>query len=104
MRLQAGSLSVLFADGPDAEAQAALVRSDVDPASGVLVAPHHLTPEFLEAVNPQMVVLFADGSARAKLPGELFQTLEGTQTLRIDERGTVDLIVDAEGVGLRTEG
>ncbi len=101
-RLQAGHLTILFADRADEAAQASLVKSESDPTSTVLVTPRKLQPEFLAAVNPQLVVLFAGSGARDKPSADLLAALSGVTLLQTDERGTVELVVEEEGVRMRT--
>ncbi len=102
-RLRAGHLTVLFADGADEETQAALLKTDVDPASTILVTPRKLAPAFLDAVNPQLVVFFAGPTARDQPSADLLAALSGVTLLQTDERGTVELVVEAEGVRMRTD-
>ncbi len=101
-RLTAGRLTFLFADRADEATQASLVKSEIDPTSTVLVTPRKLAPEFLDAVNPQLVVLFAGTSTRNQPSADLLAALSAVTFLQTDERGTVELVVEEEGVRMRT--
>ncbi len=74
------------------------MKSESDPTSTGLVTPRKLTPELLDAVNPQMVVFFAGPTARDQPSPDLLAALSDVTLLRTDERGTVELVVEAEGV------
>jgi competence protein ComEC len=102
LRLTAGHLTVLFADNLDEAMQASLMKAEMDPSSTVLVTPRKLTPAFLDAVNPQIVVFFAGSGVRDQPSADLLAALSGVTLLRTDERGTVELVVEAEGVRMRT--
>ncbi len=103
VRLQVGNTSLLFADSVDEETQAALLKTDIDITSTALVTPRKLTPVFLDAVNPQLVVLFTGSGARDQPSAGLLAALSGVTLLRTDEQGTVELVVEAEGVRMGTE-
>ncbi len=103
MRLRTGRLSVLIGDNLDEAAQSAWLKTAMDLTSRVFVPPRKLVPAFLDAVDPQVVVLFVGSGERAKPSAAQLQALEGTTVLRTDERGTVELVVEGEGVRVRRE-
>jgi competence protein ComEC len=103
-RLRAGNLAFLFADSASAEDQSALLASDVDIASAVLIAPRKISAELLDAVNPQYALVFAGSSTRGKPSGELLTALSRATVLQTDERGTVEMIVDAQTLTVKASG
>ncbi len=54
-------------------------------------------------MNPQPVVFFAGSTSRDQPSADLLAALSGVALVRMDERGTVELLVEAEGVRMRTE-
>ncbi len=98
-RVRAGNLAILFADSATPPEQSALAASGESLASTVLVAPRKLEQKFLNAVNPQIAILFVGDNAREKPAQELLRALSGVTILRTDERGAVEVITD--GVSLQ---
>jgi len=98
-RLRAGQIAFLFAESARVDDQAALASDDVGGA--VLIAPRQLAPEFLEAVNPQFAILFADRAARDQPSADLLAALAATTILRTDARGVIEMVVDGRELLVR---
>ena len=103
-RLRVGGIAFLFADSASAEDQSALLASDTDIASAVLITPRKISAEFLDAVSPQYAIVFAGSRARGKPSGELLTALSRATVLQTDERGTVEMIVDAQTLTVKASG
>lgn len=93
-RLRVGATSLLFADSAEESDQSALAANDV--TSTVLIAPHKLSASFVDAVNPSFAVLFI--GSRDKVSADLLATLENSTLLRTDERGTIEMVIDGNGL------
>ncbi len=102
VRLQVGNFAFLFADGADAEDQAALLASGADPMSAALIAPRKISPEFFDGVDPQYVIVFVGRSAREKPSADSLVALSRAMVLRTDERGSIEFILDGQTVAIRT--
>jgi competence protein ComEC len=78
-------------------------------ASTVLKAPHHgsctsTTAEFLEAVDPELVVISVGAENEFNHPcDEVLERLSGRTVYRTDEDGTVELITDGSRLWVETE-
>jgi len=103
-RLRVGGIAFLFADSASAEDQSALLASDTDIASAVLITPRKISAEFLDAVSPQYAIVFAGSRARGKPSGELLTALSRATVLQTDERGTVEMIVDGQTLTVKASG
>ena len=103
-RLRVGGIAFLFADSASAEDQSALLASDTDIASAVLITPRKISAEFFDAVSPQFAIVFAGSRARGKPSGELLTALSRATVLQTDERGTVEMIVDAQTLTVKASG
>ncbi|MBI5650620.1 MAG: ComEC/Rec2 family competence protein [Chloroflexi bacterium] len=97
-QVRAGNVAFLFADSASASDQIALD----DITATVLIAPHKLAPEFFDAVNPQFAILFVGRGARDQPAADLLAMLARATILRTDERGTIEFVVDAQTVAVRT--
>jgi competence protein ComEC len=108
-RLVWGQFSVLLPGDIEAEVERALIRSGAPLVSTVLKAPHHgsntsSTQAFLEAVNPQLVVISVDQDNRLGHPApEVLARLAAYRVMRTDERGSVEVISDGQRLWIRTE-
>ncbi|MBI4786909.1 MAG: ComEC/Rec2 family competence protein [Chloroflexi bacterium] len=100
-RLQAAHLALLFADSASENEQAAFVESSAEPST-VLVAPRRITPEFLDAVDPQFTILFAGPAARDQPSADLLAAFSQTTLLRADEHGTIEITTDGRTLAVRT--
>jgi competence protein ComEC len=101
VHLVMGQFSALLPGDIEAEVEQMLVQSGQPLASTVLKAPHHgsdtsSSPNFLEAVNPQLVVISvgADNPFGHPSPEVLERLSSCCTVLRTDERGTIEVITD----------
>jgi len=99
-RLQSDAATFSFADSASIDEQAEFVLDTM--TSTVLVAPRKLAAEFLQAMNPSIVVLFVGTSERDQPSPALLETLADTMILRTDERGTIEMIGDDKGLRVKT--
>jgi hypothetical protein len=99
-RLRSDAATFSFADSASIDEQAEFVLDTM--TSTVLVAPRKLAAEFLQAVNPSLVVLFVGTSERDQPSPALLETLADTMILRTDERGTIEMIGDDKGLRVKT--
>ena len=103
MRLIYEDFSLLLTGDAEQTAEMALLKSGTDVQSAVLKAGHHGSNsssgrEFLQAVNPQIVII-SGGGERYDHPHEdvLARIAEtGAAVMRTDELGTIELISDGE--------
>ncbi len=91
-RLRANNVTVLFGDSVSVDEQGFLASNEW--ASTIWVAPHKVEPEFVQAVNPSIVILFVGTSERAQPAPELLELFADTTVLRTDEQGTIELTTD----------
>jgi competence protein ComEC len=110
-RLTYGQVSVLLPGDIEQEVEHRLVVEGASLRSTVLKAAHHggctsTTPEFLEAVRPEVVVISvgADNDFGHPCDGVLGR-LEGrgVPVYRTDEQGTLEVITDGTWVWVETE-
>lgn len=110
LRLQFGQVSFLLPGDIEAAVEQELVRTGAPLAATVLKSPHHgaktsSTVPFLEAVNPQIVVISvgADNRFGHPSPEVLARYAErGLTVLRTDERGTIEFSTDGERLWVET--
>ncbi len=109
MRLIYGYVSVLLPGDIEAGAERRLAAGETPLRSTVLKAARHggcdsTTPEFLEAVAPQVVVMSVGANNRFGHPcAEVLERLKGLPVYRTDERGAIEVISDGMQVWVRTE-
>ena len=104
LRLDIGRISFLLPGDIEAPVEQSLVRSNAPLAATVLKSPHHGAKTssgvpFLEAVNPQIVVISvgADNRFGHPSPEVLARYAErGMTVLRTDERGTIEFSTNGE--------
>lgn len=100
LRLTYGDVSVLLPSDASPEAQAALLESGEWPLTTVMQLPNHggirsLSERFLEAAQPQIVVLQSDPTNRLGDPNtDTLAMLEDMRLLRTDLSGTIHLWTD----------
>lgn len=99
-RLRAGTVTFLFADSLSIDEQDELALDET--ASTVLIAPRKIDRDFLDAVNPQLAILFVGAGERAKPSAELLSALANTTLLRTDERGAIEMIVAGNALRVNT--
>ncbi len=97
-RLRAGNAAFVFADSASTDTQTAM---DMDTGT-VLIAPRKLTPEFFDALNPQIAILFVGRGARDKPSPDLLATLAPATILRTDEHGAIEIVVDGQAIAVKT--
>ena len=103
-----GQVSVLLPGDIEAEVEHRLVAEGVPLESTVLKAAHHgscssTTQEFLDAVNPEVVVISVGADNRFGHPcAEVLERLERLPVYRTDEQGVVEIISDGAQVWVET--
>lgn len=111
LKLTFGQISFLLPGDIEADVENRLVAGGADLRVTVLKSAHHGSktssePEFLAAVDPQLVVVSvgADNSFGHPSP-EVLQRYNdlGVSVLRTDERGTIEMITDGKQLWLETE-
>ncbi|MCR4406451.1 MAG: DNA internalization-related competence protein ComEC/Rec2 [Anaerolineae bacterium] len=104
-----GQVTFLLPGDIEQEVEAALVDSGQPLEATVLKAPHHgsdtsSSAAFLQAVNPQLVVISVGADNRFGHPSpEVLERLAGWTVLRTDERGTIEIVTDGTRLWVRTE-
>jgi len=99
-RLTYGQVSVLLPGDIEAEVEQQLVAEGAPLGSTVLKAAHHgscssTTQKFLEAVDPEVVVISVGAENRFGHPcAEVVERLDGFPVYRTDEDGVVEVITD----------
>lgn len=103
VRLSYGDVSFLLTGDLSTDGQASLLDAGTWPVASVMQLPQHgtarsLLPEFLDAVQPQMVVVQADRANRRGDPDPDVLALlpESVPVLRTDEYGVVHFWTDGE--------
>ncbi len=110
LRLQCGQISFLLPGDIEQPVERKLVQTKVPLAATVLKSPHHgsntsSSDTFLEAVNPQIVVISVgkDNGFGHPAPEVLERYAErGLTILRTDERGTIEFSTDGEKLWVET--
>jgi competence protein ComEC len=110
IRLQFGQFSFLLTGDIEAPVEQKLVASGVSLVATVLKSPHHgsrtsSTEAFLEAVEPQVVVISVgeDNHFGHASPEVMERYAEfGLPVLRTDEQGTIELITDGQKLWVET--
>jgi competence protein ComEC len=110
-RLDYGQVSVLLTGDIEAPVEHQLVVQGAPVASTVLKAAHHgsctsTTQEFLEAVDPEVVVISVGTDNDFGHPcAEVLERLEGwaVPVYRTDEQGTIEVVTDGVQVWVKAE-
>jgi competence protein ComEC len=110
-RLTYGAVSLLLTGDIEAEVEEALVgaRRDVPLQSTLLKLAHHgscgsSTPEFLDAVDPELVVVSVGADNHFGHPcDEVLERLGDLPVYRTDEQGAVEVISDGARVWVKAE-
>jgi competence protein ComEC len=110
LHLQFGRISFLLPGDIEAPVERELVASGVPLAATVLKSPHHgsrtsSSEAFLEAVDPQLVVISAGAENSFGHPSpEVIERYAayGLPVLRTDEQGTIEFITDGKQVWVET--
>ncbi len=104
LRVSYGEVSFLIASDLSAEAQQELLDNGEFPLATVLQLPQHgtarsLNTDFLNAVQPQAIVLQSDPANRRGDPApQIIDMLPDVPLLRTDERGTIHMWTDGENL------
>jgi competence protein ComEC len=104
-----GQVTFLLSGDIERAVEATLVASGQSLEATVLKAPHHgsdtsSSTAFLQAVNPQLVVISVGADNRFGHPSpEVLERLAGRTVLRTDERGTIEVVTDGSQLWVRTE-
>jgi competence protein ComEC len=108
-RLTYGQVSVLLTGDIEAEVEGKLVRDGAPLASTVLKVAHHgscssTTQEFLDAVNPIVVVISVGADNRFGHPcDEVLERLGDVPVYRTDKQGAVEIVSDGAQVWVETD-
>jgi competence protein ComEC len=107
-RLVYGEVSVLLPGDIEAVVEQRLVADGATLASTVLKAAHHgscssTTDEFLETVDPEVVVISVGAENRFGHPcAEVLERLQELPVYRTDEQGAIEVISDGAQVWVET--
>lgn len=99
-RLRVNNVTVLFGDSVSVDEQGLLASNEW--ASTIWVAPRQVEPEFVQAVNPSLVILFVGTSERAQPSPASFALFADTTVLRTDEQGTIELTTDGRRLEVKS--
>ncbi len=108
-RLVYGRVSVLLPGDIEAEVERRLAAQGVGLASTVLKAAHHgscssTTQEFLDAVEPEVVVISVGAENRFGHPcADVLERLGELSVYRTDEQGVIELVSDGARMWVETE-
>ncbi len=110
LKITMGKVSFLLSGDAEVAVEQALVAGEQDLRATIFKSPHHgsktsSSPAFLEAINPQIVVISVGEDNRFGHPApEILQRYAdyGITVFRTDELGTVELITDGKQVWLET--
>lgn len=113
VRLVMEQVSFLLPGDIEEAAEEVLVASGQELTSTVLKAPHHgsstsSSAAFLKAVNPELLVISVGADNRFDHPSpqvlkRLEESVGGERILRTDERGTIEVVTDGEGVWINSQ-
>ncbi|MGD2143063.1 MAG: DNA internalization-related competence protein ComEC/Rec2 [Anaerolineae bacterium] len=109
MRLEYGQVSTLLTGDVEAEAEEQMLFNESRLESTVLKAAHHggcdsTGPAFLEAVDPEVVVISVGADNEFGHPcEEVLGRLEGRTIYRTDQHGTVEMVSDGTRLWVNAE-
>jgi competence protein ComEC len=111
VKIVMGEISFLLSGDMESEVEEALAHSGLDLTATVFKSPHHGSntsshPDFLAAVNPQIVVISVGQDNRFGHPREeILQRYSdyGLTVFRTDQLGTVELITDGAQIWMETQ-
>jgi len=102
-----GTFSILFSGDIEQAGEAEILAASPDDlASTILIAPHHgsntsSTPDFLDAVNPETVIISSGKPDRFPSPKVLDRYRhKDYQIFRTDENGAVRIVTDGKGMAI----
>ena len=110
IKIQMGKISFLLSGDLEAEGEAALLRTDAPLNATVLKSPHHgsatgSSSAFLEAVNPQLIVISVGAENHFGHPAPEILTRYAEMNipvLRTDKQGSIELVTDGNTIWLET--
>ena len=110
MKIQMGKISFLLSGDLEAEGEATLLKTDMPVNATVLKSPHHgsntgSSVAFLEAVNPQLIVISvgADNHFGHPAPKILARYADmNIPVLRTDKQGSIELVTDGNTIWMET--
>ncbi|OQY25798.1 MAG: DNA internalization-related competence protein ComEC/Rec2 [Anaerolineaceae bacterium 4572_32.1] len=109
IRLVMGEFSALLTGDIESEVERELLRSGQALDSTVLKAPHHgadtsSTSAFIQAVNPQVVVISVGQDNHFGHPApQVLERLAGYSVLRTDERGSIEILSDGQNLWIEAQ-
>jgi competence protein ComEC len=109
LRLQYGQFSALLTGDLMKEAEGVLLKSGQPLNSLVLKVPHHggdtsLTMPFLEAIDPELVVISVGADNRFGHPDEVtLDKLSAVETYRTDRDGNIEVVTDGSRYWVNVE-
>ncbi|TAK32505.1 MAG: ComEC/Rec2 family competence protein [Chloroflexota bacterium] len=109
LRLSAPAVSVLLLGDLETDGQNYLLASGAVAASTILKVPHHgsqnsLSQELLRVTAPRLAVISVGADNRFGHPApSTLEQLAKVQTLRTDQRGTIELVTDGQVYWVRSE-
>ena len=111
-RIQFGEKRFMLASDIRLEAEASLIKSDIDLRSNVLVVPRHAryggtSLEFLSVVRPEAYVVLFDRNAYRPSKSVLKRIdtrNTGAAVYRTDMDGTIEMITDGRSIKVNTNG
>lgn len=103
LRMETNGHSFLIAPALAKPERRELLNSDAVLEADVAVLPNEFEPEFLKRVGPSQVILFVERRPSEKPTAEMLKLLERVMVLRTDERGTLNFVLDENGVDVRVE-
>lgn len=109
LRLTAGYASFLFTGDVGVAAEKELLTRGGELKSTVIKVAHHgsdtaTSPQFIEAVDPQMAVISVGADNRFGHPApQTLERLVGRPVYRTDQRGTIEVVSDGQKAWTETE-
>lgn len=103
LRLSVGGHGLLIASSAQVLDLRALTSSEVALASETAVLPAQFDKDLLGRVNPKTVIFFAGRNMREQPSLETLKLLEQIDVLRIQDRGTIELVVDGDRLSVLSE-
>jgi competence protein ComEC len=102
LRLRFGEQSILISGDVNANGQRTMLEEAIDVSASALLMPQHgapgaLSQSFLEAVNPQVVLLHSDPANRLNHPDpDTLAQVESLPLFRTDEYGVLHIVTDGQ--------
>ncbi|MGE5141402.1 MAG: hypothetical protein ACM3JD_18185, partial [Rudaea sp.] len=103
LRLGLPGQSLIWLPALGSKEQSALVDGGADLHGSVAVLPTSFRQGLLDQIQPDLVILFAGRRLAEQPAAATLERLSLLNWLRTDERGDIELILDAEKLEVRTE-